>query len=153
MRLHHYSNDSVQPKQRGCFAITKDYYDGESQFIPARGSLVLVPCCSDDPQHKEPSPECIVITGTEYLKCTDNYPFVMFFIDNDTDVGLLLKTGDVLGDFYPVPHNFVRAQRGYMMMSTYKDLIERGRGCSYNEDEESFTSFSPPHSPDINPVQ
>jgi hypothetical protein len=73
----------------------------------------------------------------------------MFFIDNDTDIGLLIKTGDLLGDYYPPPHHFVRAQRGLMMMSTYKELIENGRGYNVEDmaDEEELTPNPPPPTP------
>jgi hypothetical protein len=149
-RVYHYKNESVEPFSGE--DVTTDYYDGEPQFIPARGTLVLVPCCSEDPLHKGPSNECVLITRTSYCKGHNDFPFVAFFISNDTDIGLLIRRGDQLGDYYPVPHQIVRAQRTLILHSHYIDLVEYGHRCytepiEEDEDEDEVTIITPPPRP------
>ena len=149
-RVYHYKNESVEPFSGE--DVTTDYYDGEPQFIPARGTLVLVPCCSEDALHKGPSNECVLITRTSYCKGHNDFPFVAFFISNDTDIGLLIRRGDQLGDYYPVPHQIVRAQRTLILHSHYIDLVEYGHRCytepiEEDEDEDEVTIITPPPRP------
>jgi hypothetical protein len=163
-RLHHYQNRSVKPFLGGT-VVAKDYYDGEPQFIPARGSLLLVPCFSEDPQHEPFVNQCVLITRASYYLANNDYPCVAFYIANDTDIGLLLQKGDQLGAYYPAPHDTVRAERTLLMHSHYRNLVKYGER-SYpqpiedeDEDEEItiiededheitiFTQPSPPSSP------
>jgi hypothetical protein len=142
-RIHHYRNTSVEPLT-GNDTINTDFYDGEPQFIPGRASLLLVPCCSENPHHHDPSDECVLINPCSYCQQSDtDFPFVAFFIANNTDIGLLIRKGDLLGNYYPAPHNSVRAQRTLLMHSHYIDLVEYGhKSCfepiveEYEEEEE-----------------
>jgi len=162
-RIHHYQNKSVKPYLGGT-VIAKDYYDGEPQFIPARGSLLLVPCYSEDPCHEPFVNQCVLITRASYYLAHNDFPCVVFYIANDTDIGLLLQKGDQLGAYYPAPHDTVRAERTLLMHSHYRNLVKYGER-SYpqpiedEEDEEItiiededheitiFTQPDPPPSP------
>lgn len=84
-RIHHYQNKSVKPYLGGT-VIAKDYYDGEPQFIPARGSILLVPCYSEDPCHEPFVNQCVLITRASYYLAHNDFPCVAFYIANDTDI-------------------------------------------------------------------
>jgi hypothetical protein len=136
-RIHPYRNSSVEPFSRDNW--NTDYYDGAPQFVPGRGSLLLVPCSSSNPHHNVPSNECVLITCSSYCQNNADFPFVAFFISNDTDIGLLIQSGDYLGAYYSAPHNNVCAQRTLLMHSHYIELVEFGRRNCFQlieEDEE-----------------
>lgn len=144
--LYHYKNTSVMPKQG--YAITKDYYDGMSFWLPAGDTGILVPCCSDDPHHVKPSEECIVVTQSNFVSATEDVPLTVFSLHNTTDFDLLIKPGHVLGENYPAPHDRMRARRGYITLSSYLDLIEYCTGQEIDEDLCMFPFFpTPPPSP------
>ena len=81
----------------------------------------------------------------------------MYLIDNTTEVGLLLRHGDLLGAFYTGPHYGIRAERAYMLIAHYNELIaDQNRywldvetavedyyqaeeeGCAHQEDEPTL---------------
>ena len=139
--IHHYRNTSVEPLT-GNDTINTDFYDGEPQFIPGRASLLLVPCCSENPNHHGPSDECVLIRPTSYRRQSDtDFPFVAFYIANNTDIGLLIKKGDLLGNYYPAPHNIVRAQRTLLMHSHYIDLVEYGQKNCFEPVVEEYEEY------------
>jgi hypothetical protein len=159
-RIHPYRNSSVEPFSRDNW--NTDYYDGAPQFVPGRGSLLLVPCSSSNPHHNVPSNECVLITCSSYCQNNADFPFVAFFISNDTDIGLLIQSGDCLGAYYSAPHNNVCAQRTLLMHSHYIELVEFGRRHCFqlieedeedeedddeDDDEDEVTIITPPVPP------
>lgn len=118
MLLHHYINISVQSAQGEL-----PTYDGDNYYIPPHCCVVLVPCNSVDPNHMEPSAtDCILLNRTGFQTAEQNPLLVMFVIDNVTDVGLLLRHGDVLGLYYGGAHRAVRAEQCFMPIPDYCQL-------------------------------
>jgi hypothetical protein len=66
---------------------------------------------------------------------------VAFYIANNTDIGLLIRKGDLLGNYYPAPHNIVRAQRTLLMHSHYIDLVEYGQKNCFEPVVEEYEEY------------
>jgi len=124
--LHHYSNTSVNPWFDG---TTMPVYDGDDYHIAPYESVILVPCNSDDPEHRIPSmSSCRLLmidtTGVEPADENDvQQLLITYMIYNSTDVGLLLRHGDLLGAYYSGPHERIRAVGSYMHIRTYNAFI------------------------------
>lgn len=148
MTLRHYYNVSVMPK-RG-YAITQDYYDGRSFWLPSGETSILVPCSQDDPEHKTPSDKCIVVSQNNFVSASQDIPLTVFCLENTTEFDLLIKRGHVLGDAYNFPHHRVRARRGYITQASYMDLIEYCLVPEIAEDLGLFVFYpTPPPSPPL----
>ena len=119
--LHHYAkNLSVTSSFDGVMPT----YDGDDYYIPPFHSVVLVPCNSDDPEHRAPSiSSCMLLTRTGVQTAEKTSLLIMYLIDNTTEVGLLLRHGDLLGAYYTGPHYGIRAERAYMLIAHYNELI------------------------------
>ncbi len=50
----------------------------------------------------------------------------------------MIRKGDLLGNYYPAPHNIVRAQRTLLMHSHYIDLVEYGHKNSFEPVVEEY---------------
>ena len=122
--LHHYSNMSVNSTStNGTMMPT---YDGVDFYIPPYHNVILVPCNSDDPEHRNPSMDsCLLLTRTGVKKAENTLLMYIYTIDNDTNVGLLLKHGDLMGAYYTGPHCHIKAERSQMLTSEYKKLIKK----------------------------
>ena len=123
--LHHYSNMSVNsPSTNGTMMMPT--YDGADFYIPPYHNVILVPCNSDDPEHRNPSMDsCLLLTRTGVKKTENTLLMYIYTIDNDTNVGLLLKHGDLMGAYYTGPHGHIKAERSQMLTSEYKKLIKK----------------------------
>jgi len=123
--LHHYSNMSVNsPSTNGTMMMPT--YDGVDFYIPPYHNVILVPCNSDDPEHRNPSMDsCLLLTRTGVKKTENTLLMYIYTIDNDTNVGLLLKHGDLIGAYYTGPHGHIKAERSQMLTSEYKKLIKK----------------------------
>jgi hypothetical protein len=101
-------------------------YDGVDFYIPPYHNVILVPCNSDDPEHRNPSMDsCLLLTRTGVKKAENTLLMYIYTIDNDTNVGLLLKHGDLMGAYYTGPHGHIKAERSQMLTSEYKKLIKK----------------------------
>lgn len=121
LHLHHFANISIMPNGDGPMPI----YDGCDYYIPAFHSVVLVPCNSNDPEHQTPSmSSCLLLTRTGMQTAEKSHLLIMYLIDNTSNVGLLLRHGDVLGAYYTGPHAHVKAERAYMLIGNYNLLLE-----------------------------
>ena len=120
--LHHYINKSVDL----VFDGTMPTYDGYDWYLPPFQSVILVPCNSEDPDHLTPSIDsCQLLTRTGVQTAERTGPLlVMYLIDNTSDVGLLLKHGDLLGAYYTGPHEHIKAERSYMFIDNYFQLVQ-----------------------------
>jgi hypothetical protein len=119
--MHHYNNTSVNSPYDHMMPI----YDGYDYYIPPFHNLILVPCNSADPEHMVPSlSSCHLLTRTGVQKAEKTPLLLVYIIDNTTDVGLLLKHGDLLGAYYTGPHSQIAAERTYMLIGHYNELIE-----------------------------
>jgi len=122
--LHHYSNMSVNSTSTNCTMMPT--YDGVDFYIPPYHNVILVPCNSDDPEHRNPSMDsCLLLTRTGVKKAENTLLMYIYTIDNDTNVGLLLKHGDLMGAYYTGPHGHIKAERSQMLTSEYKKLIKK----------------------------
>lgn len=123
--LHHYSNMSVNsPSTNGTMMMPT--YDGADFYIPPYHNVILVPCNSDDPEHRNPSMDsCLLLTRTGVKKAENTLLMYIYTIDNDTNVGLLLKHGDLMGAYYTGPHGHIKAERSQMLTSEYKKLLRK----------------------------
>ena len=123
--LHHYSNMSVNsPPTNGTMMMPT--YDGADFYIPPYHNVILVPCNSDDPEHRNPSMDsCLLLTRTGVKKTENTLLMYIYTIDNDTNVGLLLKHGDLIGAYYTGPHGHIKAERSQMLTSEYKKLLRK----------------------------
>jgi hypothetical protein len=100
-------------------------YDGGDFYIPPYHNVILVPCNSDDPEHRDPSMDsCLLLTRTGVQTAEKTSLMFIYSIDNDTNIGLLLKHGDLLGAYYTGPHSQIAAERTYMLIGHYNELIE-----------------------------
>ncbi|MFN9685093.1 MAG: hypothetical protein ACK583_07535 [Cyanobacteriota bacterium] len=101
-------------------------YDGADFYIPPYHNVILVPCNSDDPEHRNPSMDsCLLLTRTGVKKTENTLLMYVYTIDNDTNVGLLLKHGDLIGAYYTGPHGHIKAERSQMLTSEYKKLLRK----------------------------
>jgi hypothetical protein len=119
--MHHYNNTSVNSP----YDHMMPTYDGYDYYIPPFHNLILVPCNSADPEHIVPSlSSCQLLTRTGVQKAEKTPLLLVYIIDNTTDVGLLLKHGDLLGAYYTGPHAHIVAERTYMLIGHYNKFIE-----------------------------
>jgi hypothetical protein len=133
--MHHYNNTSVNSPYDHMMPI----YDGYDYYIPPFHNLILVPCNSADPEHMVPSlSSCHLLTRTGVQKAEKTPLLLVYIIDNTTDVGLLLKHGDLLGAYYTGPHAHIKAERSLMLISEYKRLIEKQQKQLDTRDEDYF---------------
>jgi hypothetical protein len=148
--LHHYTNLSVN----SLFDGTMPTYDGDDYYIPPFHGVILVPCNSDDPEHRAPSmSSCMLLTRTGVQTAEKAPLLVMYLIDNTSNVGLLLRHGDLLGAYYTGPHEGIKAERSYMFIGSYTALIndqkmywldvESAAEDYYNNEEGSNVSEDP----------
>jgi hypothetical protein len=128
LQLHHYANKSVN----SVFDGTMPIYDGNDYYIPPFHSVILVPCQSEDPDHRLPSlNSCQLLTGTQ---TDEGVPLlIMYLIDNTSDVGLLLRHGDLLGTYYSGQHAHIKAERSYMLIDNYNLLIDEQQQQYWSE--------------------
>jgi hypothetical protein len=68
---------------------------------------------------------CLLLTRTGVKKTENTLLMYIYTIDNDTNVGLLLKHGDLIGAYYTGPHGHIKAERSQMLTSEYKKLIKK----------------------------
>jgi hypothetical protein len=133
--LDHYLNTSVNSSFDG----TMPTYDGGDFYIPPYHNVILVPCNSDDPEHRDPSMDsCLLLTRTGVQTAEKTSLMFIYSIDNDTNIGLLLKHGDLLGAYYTGPHAHIKAERSLMLISEYKRLIEKQQKQLDTRDEDYF---------------
>jgi hypothetical protein len=137
--LHHYANKSVD----SWFDGTMPIYDGNDYYIPPFHSVVLVPCNSDDPDHLAPSIDsCHLLTGSG-IQTAEKVPMlIMYLIENTSNVGLLLKNGDLLGASYTGPHAYIKAERSYMLIDNYRMLVdEQNNYCFDDKDALNYETM------------
>jgi len=68
---------------------------------------------------------CLLLTRTGVKKAENTLLMYIYTIDNDTNVGLLLKHGDLMGAYYTGPHGHIKAERSQMLTSEYKKLLRK----------------------------
>jgi hypothetical protein len=134
--LHHYANMSVN----SLFDGTMPIYDGNNYYIPPFHSVILVPCNSDDPEHREPSNTCRLLTSTGVQPVENVTLLIVYMIENASSDGLLLRHGDVLGANYTGQHAHIKAERSYMLISNYQMLM--AEQTAYYSDIENVVNDS-----------
>lgn len=119
--MHYYTKMSVD----SVIDSTMPIYDGYDYYIPPFHSVILVPCNSDDPDHQTPSIDsCPLLIRTGVQTVEKDQLLVVYLIDNTSDVGLLLRYGDLLGAHYTGPHEHIKAERSYMLIGNYNLLVQ-----------------------------
>jgi len=101
-------------------------YRGDDYFIEPHETVVLVPCKSVDPEHwKSSKNSCKLLTSSTFQQPENvlKRRFLANLIANTTDVGLLLKHGDLLGPSYSGPHAEIRAVNCYLPWHYHNALI------------------------------
>lgn len=96
---------------------TNNYQRNQTLNVPATEVLVLVPLNTGYEPSTRESLDCIVIDMIDYRIRRGGSPtMAVFTMSHASDVPFLSRTSDIL---YPAPHNFVRAQRGYLNWEDY----------------------------------
>jgi hypothetical protein len=115
LQLHHYINKSVNP----LCDDTIPTYDGSDFYIPPFSSVVLTPCNMHDPEHRGPSADsCQLLIRYGIDPTAKIVPLlVMYFIQNTSDTGLLLRHGDLLGAYYTGKHEHIKAERFFLLIN------------------------------------
>jgi hypothetical protein len=111
--LIHYPITSDNPTFDGSLI----FYSGDDYFIEPHETVVRVPCKSDDPEHWKSSKNSCKLRTIATFHQPENVlkrSFLANLIANTTDVGLLLKHGDLLGPSYSGPQAEIRALNCYL---------------------------------------
>jgi hypothetical protein len=120
------------------------FYRGDDYFIEPHETVVLVPCKSVDPEHwKSSKNSCKLLTSSTFQQPENvlKRRFLAYLIANTTDVGLLLKHGDLLGPSYSGPHAEIRAVNCYLPWHYHNALI---MGQLKMDSLQEYLHYEPP---------
>jgi hypothetical protein len=115
--LHRYPNVSVNSTSE-----MMPTYDGCDYYISPHSNVILVPCHSENPEPMINSCPLLIPDGDHTVKKAQL--LVVYIIENTSDVGLILRHGDLLGANYTGPHAHIKAVRSSMLVGHYNKLLE-----------------------------
>lgn len=110
--LLHYANQSADLMCNGMIST----YDRDDYYIPQFHCAVLVPCNSDDPEHRTPSENCWLVVCTGFPSIEKVSLKVMYCIKNSSNVSLLLWHVNPLGVYYRGTHAHIKAESVYLLI-------------------------------------